>query len=436
MQFFKQMLSSTLIVALLIPSTFAYAQVAPSQAEKQVSLLEVKKQAQKDMASFKKIHGQNTPKALAAVLAFFPVFSLKTYPLRELGLYLEELQDRLAYTEEFKAQYKDLLTFYRFLNDQKYGDAAKLFEKIDETTWKNFTSSSYLRKDLDKHFAKLLKDAHNYSTIRPLVFEVKIPARDFYVINQSHLTVRTTGISLPTIYNDIRDILIFIERDTATPTYLTLDAIEQVYGSTSWWKSVPNMSRIMSTIIYKKDLLYKHPEKLIKYVEKLETMPMPLKIRRALQTNLLARTNNLQFYVQETLTSKTLVVHSKLTKVKTNSHLLSNWRWALSLAVIMGLFAVTAPTQASAQDTALLNRLQNNIDLFLSASDDQLNYIEQNELSEQYCRQAAQSLHEALVEPSLIPVALQFLEDAQTEQTATKTRNDIIRNFQQIGKAH
>ena len=64
---------------------------------------------------------------------------------------------------------------------------------------------------------------------------------------------------------------------------------------------------------------------------------------------------------------------------------------ALLILVTAGL--LSNQTEANAEDLQLLARLQNNMDLFFSASPQQLELLEQYELSNKFCRQQVSALH-------------------------------------------
>lgn len=178
----------------------------------------------------------------------------------------------------------------------------------------------------------------------------------------------------------------------------------------------------------------------MKYIEKLETIPMPLQTRRALQTNLLARTKNLKYRVLNTFQFKAIDLESKLTKPKTNSLILRGRFYHHGIALFLlaagaAAFAST-PLSAENEDNVLLQRLHNNLDLFLDASDEDLKYIVRHPISAQYCVEAAQSLRSVVEDPSIIPVTEQLMQEMRAEQMSEKLSQDIARTIRLSNKAH
>ena len=144
MKLIRQLFTYPLIVALLVPGTFAAAQTVPAKAEP--SLRQVQQQAQKDMAAFKNSHGSQLKDVLPAVLAFAPLFAAEFDPIKELYSYIAEIKANPSYFTGSEAQLKNLVSLQQFLSEKRYDEALTVFKKIDASTWHQFNTSSYFIK--------------------------------------------------------------------------------------------------------------------------------------------------------------------------------------------------------------------------------------------------------------------------------------------------
>ena len=371
------------------------------------------------------------------------MLALDIDPIRELYLYLQEVKANPHYFKGSPEQLKHLSTLSDLLRQRRGDEAFAVFNKIERSTWEQFTNSSYLRKDFDTYLYDLLLKQEKRSTAQASI-ELELSAKDFYIVENPRMSTVVVDAHLNSIdryqmkpiYNEIREALEFIEQHKRVlKEEEILQQLQRKYSYSSWWRSCENMPSIMKTVIHKKDLLYKHPEKLLKYLEKLETIPMPLQTRRALQTNLLARTNNLRFFVQETFAGKTILLQPKIFKTRTNSRLLRRFPFLFLAFITVGAVELATATGASAEDRALLERLHNNFGIFTDANDDTIKYIQQNKFSAEYCRQNAQALHEAVADPSLVPITSQLMQELQQEQ-GDEIQNNIIKNLRQLNRAY
>ena len=455
MKFFRQLLSSVLIISLLIPAIPVGAQTVTEPTEYQSSLRQIKEQAKKDVALLKNSYGQKTKDILPAVLAFTPLLvtpldRVITNAISDLSYYINgAARNGSARNIISSEQIKLLSSLTEALDKRQYSQALAIFDQIEPSTWKQFMSRSHWLTDFDVNLHNLLLREVNPTSAHAAA-QGTLPMTEFYVLERPHLYTRVLEAdntylafrltNLTTTYNDIRDILQFIEKNKRVLKETEiLQRIESEYAFKPWWNGTQDMSRIIQTIIHKKDLLYKNPEKLMKYIEKLETIPMPLQTRRALQTNLLARTKNLKCRILDTFQFKTFDLQSKLTKPKTNSLLLRGQNiYGIALFLLVAGAAAFTSTSLSAQneDDVLLQRLHNNLDLFLDASDQDLEYIANHPLSAQYCIEAAQSLHTAAMDPSIVPVTQQLMQEMQAEQMSDEISQHIAKTIRLSNNAH
>ncbi len=443
MKLIRQIFTSALIISLLIPGSFAYATPdSTDKTEKETSLSQLREQAKQDMAQFKQMYGKNTKDLLPAVMAFVPLFTINSVkPLHDINP-IQELKSFLK-APDINAlvsapQKKFLTSFTEALQLKQYDEAWRIFSSIEPQTWKTLVETNKLDSQFTAYLRNLLLRESDRTTAHAAAEELA-PASQFFVMeNRPGLSVRATYVELNYAYNDMREILQFIEKNKRVLKEKEILAqIENKYSRKPWWRRASNlshpsaMSDIFYTIIHKKDLLYKNPQKLLKYIEKLETIPMSLEARRALQTNLLARTNNLRFFIQESFMEKTIVLESKILKPNTRSLLLRNVRYFSLFFLVLGAATLASQTPAQAEDLDLLQSLHEDIDIFLKAEQDDLEYIQQYELSAEYCRQFAETLHETVSNPALVPIAQDLMNELRTEQTAPISK-DIIKQLQTV----
>lgn len=143
MQFFRQLLSSALIISLFIPAIPVGAQTVTDPMAEQLSLRQIQKQAKKDMALLKDSYGQKTKDVLPAVLAFTPLLAT---PLdRVINSVIADILHHVQYSFDYttpQEQLKLLSSLAEALDKRQYSQALTIFDRIQPTTWKKFISRS------------------------------------------------------------------------------------------------------------------------------------------------------------------------------------------------------------------------------------------------------------------------------------------------------
>ena len=396
-----RLLTSRAVAALLcaVP-LLAAAQQTPTLAA-------IQAQAKQEWSAFKQQFSQHEDLA-PAVLAFTPVLR------KQAQLYADQI-DAAAFKKRYVFPYNSqqslgtlqqqrFTEFSKLLREGNYYQAQKMMDQIGYDAWNFLRTTAGTNYHLPNDIEVFLN-----RDIPLAIAKGKAPAKEFYVgyyRGFDNLQIRLVDTELFMEYNDMRDILTLLEKakNGKISPELT-QQIRTIYQGNKWGYSRTFDKTAEDTFKYiarNQKRLYTEPDLLLQCIDQLENTALPKEIKRSLQANLLARGGQLKFSITQANGAFPFDIISLESKLVSNgarspvlkSLLKSKFLPAIVLLATVGIVSTVQADRLQAQDLKMLQRLQNNFDLFINADQEQLQAIEQNELAAQYCRAQAEALHE------------------------------------------
>lgn len=396
-------------------------------AQDSLSLQQVQEQARRDLRITRESLGSQADKLLPAMLAFTPLLRF------EATRYAHALSDVLATTQ----LYQDLGKAAGVSDDLAYllsTDEKQAFEllsqqlkegKFYEATrtnnimwqkggWKKLIANNDFEVNLPVYIDEFL----NVSVPKHIALG-EAPAREFYVgtLDDEMISFAIAGDKASLEYNSMRDILDVIEKDHRKLSSKNIRSRLQPLYETSYWGEVrvfdASAEEFFTQLAKDYPKLAKDQSLLVRYLGKIENVPtFSREVKNALQANLLARSNQLTFHItplmiieeDQTKLLELITMESKIAdRYSAVPIIKESFRKFLPMAGLLMFTAVlintTTDHHTNAEDLKMLQRLQQNFDLFTEATPEDLKKIERHPMAEAYCRTQAGALHQMVTMP-------------------------------------
>lgn len=446
-------LISLLLSLCLLSSNFVYAQ----NADKDISLSQLQTQARKDIKTYQKNWDDRAKDLLPSILAFTPVLRLQATTFA--STISQVLQESPALPASERAS---LLRLAELLEQGKYYEASRVFDIItSKGGWdyllQKYDGVGFFEGNRGLYWLPEYIDEFLGDTVpKAIATNPHIPAREFYVgqYDKDFVKYYIADLEVHGEYNTIRNMLDIIEENRAKLSEDELTSLlRTVYETDYYYVFDKSTEDLFRKLIKDYPAILKDRNILVYYIETIESHPALSRLtKNSLQANLLARADMLDFSVGPMTTvsesklgsfvSEAITLESRIVAVPSQAPIfkavLKKILPATFFLLAIGIISAATAPQAQAEDMRLLQRLQNNFDLFINADKDELQLIQQNPLSAAYCHLQAQTLHEvAHMDPEEASFVKQQIKrytgSRQTQQPTA--RQELLKQLRTV-KAH